>query len=167
MALQCMKCTVAGMRRSAILPRIAAVVVLGLGLGLYLGREVFDQGSAAGTDGLQSQQDLVAHATALVGLQASRGFFPLDADTLASLDPTATFIVDGIATTSGEFAISSGTLSGVPVIGIATVTASGRCFTLTQPPLEDVEFRATAQFEPSADSPCSGVTALARGGSGW
>jgi type II secretory pathway pseudopilin PulG len=134
---------------------------------LFVGFSALNR-SETKTGGIRYQQELRQFSASLAHFQLSRGYFPSDNATLQSLEPGATFIVDGAALSAGQFAVSVGTISGVSVLGIATVTEDGLCYTMTQPPLDDDSINpATAEFEPSEATPCSGTTALAQIGTAW
>ncbi len=120
------------------------------------------------TGGTRYHNELRQYADSLAHYQASRGYFPTDIATLARLEPGVDFLPSGEAVAEGQFGISVSTVSGIPVLGIATIGSNGECHTLTRPPLdEDSAVQATATFQPGPAVPCSGATALAQNGSAW
>lgn len=159
-------CTVLSMKRAFTLLETTVVFVL-IGALLAVGVVAMNRNEAS-VSGERFKTELRQYASSLAHFQSGRGYFPTDLATLATLEPGVTFLPDGIATQERQYAITTGTLSGVSVLGIATIDDSGRCYTLMTPAMdEDSVQEATAVFQSSQATPCSGTTALIQSGDNW
>ena len=154
------------MKRAFTLLETTAVFAI-IGVLLAVGVVALNR-SETRISGERYKAELRQYASSLAHFQSGRGYFPTDLATLATLEPGVTFLPDGVATEERQYAITAGTLSGVSVLGIATMDQSGRCYTLMTPALdEDSVQEATATFQSSQATPCSGTTALIQSGDNW
>lgn len=152
-------------RAQSMIEQVTVLAIIGiLGAGGYALFSTLEGRTGA----TRYQNELRQYADSLAHYQATRGYFPVDRATLSRLEPGVDFLPSGEAVSEGQFAFSIGTVSGIPVLGIATIGSNGKCHTLTRPPLdEDSVVEATATFQPGPSVTCSGATALAQNGSAW
>lgn len=104
----------------------------------------------------------------LAGFQHTRGYYPTDATTLASIEPGVQFAIGGPATDERLVSIQTGTSpAGNAVLGIAKLTEAGECLLYVQPPVDTDETYRSATLPPGSATPCSGAQALLITGQAW
>jgi type II secretory pathway pseudopilin PulG len=163
--------TVTGMSKRAftLLETVATFAVVGILLSA--GFVAFNRTEQKTTD-TRYALELRQLAASLGSFEESRGYFPMDSTTLASLEPGTTFVVNGVSTKKSEYSLATGsdiTDASIVVLGIAVLNEdNSRCVTLTQPPIDNnvVQYRSGV-FTPTAALPCSGASALLQVGKAW
>jgi type II secretory pathway pseudopilin PulG len=156
-------------RAYTLLETVATFVVIGILLSA--GFIAFNRVEQNVTDD-RYEMELRQLASSLGSFEESRGYFPMDTATLATLEPGITFIANGLSTKKTEYSLATGSDvsdASIVVLGLAVLNDdNNRCLTLTQPPTDNdvVQYRSGV-FTPTAAMPCSGAAALLQVGQAW
>jgi type II secretory pathway pseudopilin PulG len=115
------------------------------------------------------QNEIRQVGLSLAGFEHTRGYYPTDATTLASIEPGVQFAIGGPATDERLVSIQPGTsAAGNAVLGIAKLTDAGECLLFVQPPVDaENEPYRSGLLPPGSTTPCSGAQALLISGQAW
>lgn len=140
---------------------VCLVLLIVTGLGFMGFKAVEDTGTLKNT-----QTEAVQVEGLMLGFYQSRGFYPQDQATIASLEPDLV-VTSGPSSAPDVYSLAVTVESEYDVMGIAVLDPSGSCLASRIAPPDSGIARRSSIFKPTVAQPCSGFTALSISGVQW